>query len=128
MEFAQLAGESRITFPIGNKSSVRYLANVLLCSIFQNQVYNAQYILMFDCPNCGLKSSKLIGSDELKKVVCPVCHPGNLSVKNARDYELHYKDSYGITKGKAWEIMNRTISKDDGKTVINKVTGKPAQR
>ena len=32
-----------------------------------------------------------------------------------------------LTAGKDWEIANRTISKDDGKTVINKVTGKPAQ-
>jgi len=83
---------------------------------------------MFDCPNCGLKTTKLIGSDELKRVVCPHCHPGTNNSKNAKDYELHWKESKNVTNGKAWEIKNRTISKDDGKTVINKVTGKPAQR
>lgn len=83
---------------------------------------------MFDCPNCGTKTSKLIGSDELKRVVCPSCHPGNAGTKNARDYELGWKDPSGLTNGRAWEIKNRTISKEDGKTVINKITGRPAQR
>lgn len=32
-----------------------------------------------------------------------------------------------ISGGKDWEIVNRVISKDDGKTVINRVTGKPSQ-
>ena len=32
-----------------------------------------------------------------------------------------------ISGGKDWEIKNRVISKDDGKTPINRVTGKPAQ-
>ncbi len=42
-----------------------------------------------------------------------------------------YKKSDGsvgkITAGKAWEIENRTISPDDGRSVVNKKTGKPAQ-
>lgn len=32
-----------------------------------------------------------------------------------------------LSVGKSWEIDNRVISRDDGKTVINRVTGKPAQ-
>lgn len=32
-----------------------------------------------------------------------------------------------ISVGKEWEINNRVLSKDDGKTMINRVTGKPAQ-
>lgn len=32
-----------------------------------------------------------------------------------------------ITHGKAWEIDNRTVSKQDGKTIINRRTGKEAQ-
>ena len=32
-----------------------------------------------------------------------------------------------ITSGKAWEIENRRVSRDDGKSVINAKTGKPAQ-
>ena len=32
-----------------------------------------------------------------------------------------------LTGGKAWEIDNRRISQDDKITVINRVTGKPAQ-
>ncbi len=34
---------------------------------------------------------------------------------------------HNMTVGKEWEINNRILSKDDGKTMINRVTGKPAQ-
>ena len=32
-----------------------------------------------------------------------------------------------LSTGKNWEIENRRISQDDKKTVINRVTGKPAE-
>lgn len=32
-----------------------------------------------------------------------------------------------ITVGKDWEIRNRTISNDDGRSVVNKVNGKPPE-
>lgn len=32
-----------------------------------------------------------------------------------------------ISTGKSWEIANRVLSKDDGVTAVNRVTGKPAQ-
>lgn len=35
--------------------------------------------------------------------------------------------THKITTGKAWEIDNRRLSQDDGFTVVNRATGKPAQ-
>ena len=32
-----------------------------------------------------------------------------------------------LTVGKNWEISQRTISKDDGMTVVNRTTGKPTE-
>ena len=32
-----------------------------------------------------------------------------------------------LSAGKDWEINNRVISRDDGVTVINRATGKPAE-
>lgn len=35
--------------------------------------------------------------------------------------------THRITEGKKWEIDNRRLSQDDGVTVVNRATGKPAQ-
>lgn len=80
---------------------------------------------MLDCPNCKLETSKLIGCLKLNKVVCPNCHE-NCQGRSNFNYQLHQKEQ-GVSKGKAWEIDNRIVSKDDNKTIVNRVTGKPAQ-
>jgi hypothetical protein len=35
--------------------------------------------------------------------------------------------AHKLSAGKAWEIENRRVSQDDGVTVVNRATGKPAQ-
>ena len=84
---------------------------------------------MFTCPNCSTETPKLIGSVELKKVVCPACYKEKGRI--GYNYRLHEvvanENGYRVTRGKAFEIDNRVISKDDNMTVINKVTGAEAQ-
>lgn len=81
---------------------------------------------MLDCPNCKSTSArKLIGND--KGLYCNECFESfRDNTKKAKDYELSWKVGT-VTKGKAWEIDNRMVSKDDKRTVINRITGKPAQ-
>lgn len=80
---------------------------------------------MFDCPNCGAETKKLIGSNELKKIVCPFCY----EEKRTPGYQhmLHdviaQKDGHKVTRGKQSEIDGRYISLDDHKTVISKDNG-----
>lgn len=35
--------------------------------------------------------------------------------------------NHKLSVGKSWEIENRRVSQDDGKTAINRITGKPAE-
>lgn len=35
--------------------------------------------------------------------------------------------THKLSVGKSWEIENRRVSQDDGVTVVNRATGKPAQ-
>ena len=84
-----------------------------------------------NCPSCGAETSKLIGCNELRRVVCPQCHYNCMGDKKFDNYNLcQTMDSDGktrVTYGKAWEIKNRGLSPDDRKTVINLKTGKPAE-
>jgi hypothetical protein len=81
-----------------------------------------------ECPNCKAGTHKLIGIGREGIIMCPSCFENKQSAYN---YQLNQTESNSggarVTNGKAWEIKNRVVSKDDGKTVINKVTGKPAQ-
>jgi uncharacterized Zn ribbon protein len=85
---------------------------------------------MLTCPRCNAETSKLViplGG----KLGCPNC-----SEKRSTKYNANLNQTFAtygdgntkkLTNGKAWEIANRTVSKDDGKTIINRVTGKPTQ-
>lgn len=80
------------------------------------------------CPNqnCQEQTNKLIYSG--KKIYCPQCFTyrsltGGINLhQNVGDRETQ------ITRGKMWEIDNRGVSRDDGRTVINRITGREAQR
>lgn len=79
--------------------------------------------MLLDCPRCGPNVAKrLIGNKD--GIFCDRCYQDDRTGKF--NYTLHQK-TLGVSNGKAWEIDNRIVSKDDGKTVINRVTGKPAQ-
>ncbi len=43
------------------------------------------------------------------------------------DKKTGNQTKHKLSAGKSWEIANRVISKDDGVTVVNRATGKPAQ-
>jgi hypothetical protein len=85
---------------------------------------------MFTCPTCNAKTPKLIAPGGCKdgKLVCPNCYQSGKSIFNWQLHDVEFKDGKTrLTKGKSWEIKNRVKSPDDGRTIINKVTGKPAQ-
>lgn len=86
----------------------------------------------FICRTCKAETNKLIYPVGYEETVCPNCY----QVKNVSNINLHlvsdsWEDKNGkkrrITEGKRWEIEHRTISKDDGVTVINDWTKKEAQ-
>jgi len=83
---------------------------------------------MFTCHNplCKKECKKIIASEG--SLYCENC----FEYKNIRNSNLHQiVASDGLTKvtwGKAWEIDNRIVSKEDGRTVINRSTGRPTQR
>lgn len=82
---------------------------------------------MLQCPNCNAETSKLV--IPLGGVLsCRECIPESRPKYNAMLNQAFASD--GVTRlsnGKAWEIANRIVSPDDGRTMINKKTGKPAQ-
>ena len=88
---------------------------------------------MFTCPSCNSLTSKLIGYTSPAKVGCsncgiPASRFSSCNLGQTADSWVKHDGTRGrITSGKNWEIANRMISKDDGKTPINRVTGKPAQ-
>ncbi len=88
---------------------------------------------MLDCPNCGAQAKRLIIFNDPYHTGCDNCGQArkrfSITGLGSTDDKWHGDDGkvHRITAGKRWEIENRTISKDDGKTVINKVTGKPTQ-
>lgn len=87
---------------------------------------------MLSCPSCGAETSKVTGCDKLQRVVCTLCHGncrGAVALGNVNLGQTLVKDKTGtrVTYGKAWEIDHRILSPDDGKTIINSSTGKPAQ-
>lgn len=87
---------------------------------------------MLECPICLKETNKLIIPAE-GKMGCRSCVGGYIKLRRCdlgQTVEV-YPNKDGkegrLTTGKAWEIENRSISRDDGKTVINSKTGKPAQ-
>ena len=79
------------------------------------------------CPKCHAETSKLV--IPLGGVLsCRECVGERRTQYNPMLNQAFASD--GVTRlsnGKAWEIKNRIVSKDDGHTLINKITGKPAQ-
>jgi hypothetical protein len=82
---------------------------------------------MLECPSCH-KEAKVLVIPEGGKLGCNEC-----VVRGPKKYNVHLGQTWAsdgktrLTHGKAWEIGNRVVSPDDGKTLINKKTGKPAQ-
>ena len=65
---------------------------------------------------------------ELYKSFLKSRRPRNVNLGQTVDTYVKSDGSIGkITAGKAWEIENRTISPDDGRSVVNKKTGKPPE-
>jgi len=89
--------------------------------------------MSFECPSCGAETPKLIIFTEPKKLGCASCgtpkaRPYNVNLGQTVQYYKRRDGGQGkISAGKAWEIEHRTVSKEDGKTVINSKTGKEAQ-
>lgn len=83
---------------------------------------------MFECPNCGSETNKLVGCDDEKKIKCPNCHQiRKRDMCNLHEIVACTPDGTGrVTRGKAWEIDHRVIA-EDGMTVVNRVTGQEAQ-
>lgn len=83
--------------------------------------------MLLDCPSCGNKCAKLIlplGG----KTGCRSCLGAEPTKYNANLNQTYTKDDQTrLSNGKAWEIANRIVSPEDHKTMINKVTGRPAQ-
>lgn len=90
----------------------------------------------FECPSCKAGTNKLIIFNEPKRLGCPNCgspksKPINPNLGQTLDRWEHV-DKKGIVHkhrlsvGKDYEISNRAISRDDGKTVINSKTGRPS--
>ena len=79
------------------------------------------------CPNKDCNEWTLTLITNGKDTYCPQCR----NKPSMTGINLHQDVGDGttkVTRGKAWEIANRGISRDDGRTVINKITGRPAQR
>lgn len=82
---------------------------------------------MLDCPRCGAQTNKLI-IPEHGKLGCKDC-----SVAKPRPYNVNLGQTFvkdhmtRLTTGKAWEIEQRVVSPDDGKTIINRKTGRETQ-
>lgn len=92
---------------------------------------------MFECPICKQETKTLVipAEGKLAGRCCASTGPKrfNVNLGNTVDSWTHIDKKTGnevkhkLTTGKDWEIQNRVLSKDDGKTSINRVTGKPAQ-
>ena len=81
----------------------------------------------FICRSCKAETNKLIYPTGFDDCVCPSCYvPRNVSNINLH-MPMPGSQRKGLTVGKAWEIDQRVISKDDGKTVLNRRTGKETQ-
>lgn len=82
---------------------------------------------MLDCPRCGKEAKQLLIPKD-GKLQCRDCSGPRPTRYNSQLNQIYAQDGETkLTNGKAWEIANRAVSKDDGRTVINKSTGKPAQ-
>lgn len=84
---------------------------------------------MFDCPRCNKETKRLTICEMVKRIVCDACHPEHGGSKfNWQLHDVLHRDGRTkVTRGKAWEIDQRIKSPDDGRTIINRKTGKPAQ-
>lgn len=83
---------------------------------------------MLQCPKCGSDAVKLViplGG----RLGCRSCSDPARTKYNAQlNQTLHNIDGKTrITRGRAFELDNRIKSPDDGRTIINRITGKPAQ-
>jgi transcription elongation factor Elf1 len=84
-----------------------------------------------NCPNCKVENVRrlIAPPDKTDGVLyCPACyHSTNRTNCNLGQVVDKWVDEDGktrrVTYGKAWEIENRRISKDDGVTVVNYATG-----
>lgn len=85
----------------------------------------------FECPSCKAETHKLIGYTDPPRVGCGNCGTqkprfSKCNLGQAVDTYVRKDGSIGkITSGKQFEIEDRTISKDDGFTVIRKSGGDP---
>ena len=89
-------------------------------------------VLAFLCPMCGSETNKLIASEISIDFTCLSCdHPSVRSDRHGMGPNLHANvgtdKTSTLTVGKAWEIDNRMVSREDKKTVINRKTGREAQ-
>lgn len=93
----------------------------------------------FDCPSCKQGADKLIIFNDPARLGCPGCRTStikkayNVNLGQTLDKWTHIDKKTGreikhrLTTGKDWEIANRAFSKEDGKTAINRITGKETQ-
>lgn len=84
---------------------------------------------MFTCPNpdCGAESRRLVLPHN-GRLGCEACRTRPVSSFDPRLHQTYASDGKTrLTFGKAGEIASRVVSKDDGKTVINRHTGRETQ-
>lgn len=86
-----------------------------------------------ECPICHNPTNKLVIPADGKKLGCRECvgfskAPTNVNLGQTLDTYTKKDGTKGkITVGKNWELENRRVSMDDGRTIINQVTGKPPE-
>lgn len=81
---------------------------------------------MFTCYNCKQECRKLIYPTK-GELCCEKCYNTPLQFKPGLHDVVAQNGQVKVTAGKAWEIRNRIKSPDDGRTCINRITGKPTQ-
>lgn len=79
-----------------------------------------------ECSMCKKDVTRLTYGDKCSTGACRGCYHGS-GIDLSLNGVIWTDGKTRLTKGKAWEIDNRTVSRDDGRTVVNRKTGKPAQ-
>lgn len=96
---------------------------------------------MFECNYCKQQVKQLVIPADKKILACRSCaYPEgaprptyNVNLGQTVEKWTHIDKKTGneikhkVTTGKQWEIEHRRLSGDDGHTVVNYATGKPAQ-
>ena len=87
-----------------------------------SRVFSDPYKTMLECPSCKSQANKLVATK--KELVCSNCY----KTDTPRNTNLHMRNgTWGkMTFGKSREIDSRGLA-EDGRTVINRLTGKPTQ-